>query len=216
MGSDDAPEPDASRHTPEEEHGPRTIHVALFLLAALLLVAAVTDPASVLPRDSTLHGDQHVDEASGLVISVPVGWTASGRSEFGTVQIAPTGAGRHPDTRIVAGSLDDGSPAAVLPAHRDAAEELAETIQLHLIGVQGARDDLRIEEVSNDAGEGTSFSYVVAPRDPTEEESGGLVYVAVFGEGDQRWWVGYVTSSQGSAPGPGWVDRIVGGIGVAE
>lgn len=216
MGSDDAPEPDASHLTPEEKHGPRTIHVALALLATLLLVAVVTDPASVLPRDSTLHGDQHLDEASGLQISVPVGWRASSRSEFGSVQIAPTGAGRHPDTRIVAGRLEAVSPASAFPDHREAAEALAETIQLHLIGVEGARDDIRVEEVENDAGEGASFSYVVAPRAPAEEESGGLVYVAVFGEGDDRWWVGYVTSSQGSAPGPGWVDRIVGGIRVAE
>lgn len=216
MGSDDAPEPDASRLTPEEKHEPRTLHVALFLLAALLLVAVVTDPASVLPRDSTLHGDNHLDEASGLEIVVPVGWRASTSSEFGSVQLVPTGSGRYPSTRILAGRLHEGTPAAAFPDHAEAATELASTIQLHLMGVEGARDDLRTEEVENDAGDGASVSYVVAPTDPSEEDSGGLVYVAVFGDGDDRWWVGYVTSSQGSAPGPRWVDGIVGGIGVAE
>ena len=216
MGSDDAPAPDASRLTPEERTGPRTIHVALLLLGALLLVAVVTDPASVLPRDSTLHGDQHLDEVSGLEITVPVGWRASSRSDFGSVQIAPSGAGRNPDTRIVAGRVDAGTPAAAFPDHGEAAAVLADAIQQHLMGVEGARDDLRIEEVENDAGDAETISYVVAPRDPTDEESGGLVYVAVFGTDEDRWWVGYVTSSQGSAPGPGWVDRIVSGIGVTE
>lgn len=223
MGSDsdadsdaDSDVPDANRLTPEEKRGPRTIHVVLFLLAALLIVSVATDPASVLPRDSTLHGERHVDEQSGLELAVPVGWRISSGADFGTVEMVPTDSGRNHDTRILAGRLEPGNAAAAVADDQGAATALAEIIQQYVLGVDGTRDDRRTAEVSNDAGEGRSISYIVVPDTREQEDEGGLIYAAVFGDADERWWLSYMTSSQGAAPSAHWVDRIVDDIRLAE
>ena len=217
MGSDDdTPAPDASHLTPEEKRGPSTLHVALMLLAALLIVSVVTDPASVLPRDSTLDGEYHTDEVSGLEIAVPVGWRVSRAADFGSVQIVPVGSGSEPDTRILAGTLAPGNAAAAITDDQGAATALAEILQRYVLGIEGERDDLRTADVSNDVGEGKSASFVVVPTEPGDDEAGGLIYAAVFGTEDERWWLGYMTMSQGSAPDPSWVDRIVNDVRLAE
>ncbi|MDX2357851.1 hypothetical protein [Dietzia sp. PP-33] len=232
MGSDDSPAPDsssaadhtsapvdaadASHLTPEEKRGPRTIHVALALLAALLLVAVATDPESVLPRDSTLHGAHHLDEESGLEIAVPVGWQVIGQPEIGSVQMAPVGSGHALDTRILAGVLEPGIAAAAITDDQGSATALAETIQLYLMGVTGTRDELRVSDVSNEAGSGASVSYVLVPDDSEDADAGGLVYAAVFGSEGRRWWVAYLTTAQQSTPGTRWMDRIVSDIRLAE
>lgn len=203
------PAPDASHLTPEEKRGPRTIHVALALLATLLIVAVATDPASVLPRDSTLDGAHHLDEVSGLEIAVPVGWQIVDEPEFGSVQMAPVGSGRALDTRILAGELEPGIAAATISDDQGAATALAEIIQLYVMGVTGSRDELRTSEVRNDAGDGAAVSFVVVPDGSADASAGGLVYTAVFGSEEQRWWLAYVTTSQQSAPGTNWMDRIV-------
>lgn len=236
MGSDDSPAPDleaettsgpefaadytpapdgatdASHLTPEEKRGPRTIHVALALLAALLIVAVATDPASVLPRDSTLHGEHHLDEESGLEIAVPVGWQITPARDLGTVQMVPVGSGRALDTRILAGELEPGIAAAAISDNQGAATALAETIQLYVMGVPGARDEQQITRVSNGAGDGAAVSYVVVPDAPADVDDGGIVYTAVFGSEGRRWWVAYVTTAQQSTPGTRWMDRIVNDI----
>lgn len=204
---DDAP--DASHLTPEENRGPRTIHVALGLLALLIVVAVATVPESVLPRDSTLHGDYHLDQASGLEIVVPVGWRARADAEFGSLELVPVGSGRAPDTRILAGALEPGIAAAAIADNEGAATALAETIQQYVLGVTGVRDDRRTATVENEAGSGASVSYVVVPDDPARLDAGGLVYTAVFGVPEQRWWVAYVTTEQQSSPGARWMGRIV-------
>src|SRR5699024_12770019 len=107
--SDDVPDvPDANRLTPEERRGPRTLQVALFLLAALLLVSVATNPAAVLPRDSTLAGDHHLDEESGLEIAVPVGWRVKSGPDFGSVGMVPTGSGGSHGARMLGGRADTG------------------------------------------------------------------------------------------------------------
>ncbi|MFN3601587.1 MAG: hypothetical protein ACK4UY_09390 [Dietzia sp.] len=222
MGSDDSPAsdhapatddaPDASHLTPEEKRGPRTIHVALALLAALLIMAVATDPASVLPRDSTLHGAHHLDEESGLEIAVPIGWQITGEPEIGTIQMVPVGSGHALDTRIIAGVLEPGIAAAAIADDQGAATALAEIIQLYLMGVTGTRDEQRVSEVRNEAGEGASVSYILVPDDAEDATAGGLVYAAVFGSEGRRWWVAYVTTAQQSTPGPRWMDRIVGDV----
>lgn len=204
---DDAP--DASHLTPEENRGPRTIHVALGLLALLIVVAVATAPESVLPRDSTLHGDYHLDQASGLEIVVPVGWRARADAEFGSLELVPVGSGRAVDTRILAGALEPGIAAAAIADNEGAATALAETIQQYVLGVTGVRDDRRTATVENEAGSGASVSYVVVPDDPARLDAGGLVYTAVFGNSGQRWWVAYVTTEQQSSPGARWMGRIV-------
>ncbi len=223
MGSDDSPgpefaadytpapddAPDASHLTPEEKRGPRTIHVALGLLALLLVVAVAASPESVLPRDSTLHGEYHLDEESGLEIVVPVGWRARTNAGFGSVELVPVGTGQALNTRIFAGTLDPGSPAAGAVDDEGAAIALAETVQQQILGVTGGRDDVRGSLVENDAGTGASVSYIVVPDDPARADDGGLVYAAVFGTPEQRWWVAYVTTTQQSSPGPRWMGRIV-------
>ena len=226
MGTDDAPvpeyaadyapapddAPDASHLTPEEKRGPRTVHVALGLLASLLIVAVATTPASVLPRDSTLHGEHHVDEESGLELAVPVGWRVVSDAEIGSVQLVPVGTGRALDTRILAGALEPGIAAAAISDDQGAATALAETIQLYVLGVSGIRDERRVTRVDNDLGTGAAVSYVVVPDEFADLDSGGLVYTAVFGEEGRRWWVAYVTTSQQSAPGVKWMDDIVDGV----
>lgn len=230
MGTDDAPVPeyaadytpapddaqDASHLTPEEKRGPSTVHVALALLAALLVVAVATNPAAVLPRDSTLHGDYHVDEASGLELQVPVGWRVSEAPEFGTVQMRPVGTGHALDTRILAGPLEPGIAAAAITDDQGAATALAETIQLYVLGVPGSRDEQRSVPVDNEAGTGAAISYVLVPGDVADQDSGGLVYTAVFGSEGTRWWVAYVTTAQQSAPGIQWMDRIVDNVRLPE
>lgn len=222
MGSDDSPAteytpapddaPDASHLTPEENRGPRTIHVALALLGALLIVAVATDPAAILPRDSTLHGAHHLDEDSGLDIPVPVGWVIEDGPEFGSVQLVPVGSGRTPDTRILAGELEPGIAASAIADDTGAATALAEIVQTYVMGVAGSHDELRTSEVSNDAGDGVAVSFVVVPEASADLVAGGLVYAAVFGSEERRWWVAYTTTSQQSAPGTRWMDRIVDDI----
>ncbi|MFS4488625.1 APA family fibronectin-binding glycoprotein [Dietzia kunjamensis] len=230
MGTDDSPvpeyaadytpapddAPDASHLTPEEERGPRTVHVALGLLAALLVAAVATNPASVLPRDSTLSGTYYVDEGSGLELQVPVGWRVIDDPEFGSVQLRPDGTGRALDTRILAGPLDAGIAAAAITDDQGAATALAETIQLYVLGVSGTRDEQRVVPVDNEAGTGAAISYVVVPDGIPDQDSGGLVYTAVFGSEDSRWWVAYVTTAQQSAPGVRWMDRVVDHVRLPE
>ncbi|AVM64264.1 hypothetical protein M3B38_14560 [Dietzia cinnamea] len=226
MGTDDAPvpeyaadyspapddAPDASHLTPEEKRGPRTVHVALGLLAFLLIVAVATNPASVLPRDSTLHGEHHLDVDSGLELSVPVGWRVVSDAELGSLQIVPVGTGHALETRILAGALEPGIAAAAIADDQGAATALAETIQLYILGVSGIRDERRVTRVANDAGTGAAVSYVVVPDEFADLDSGGLVYTAVFGSEGRRWWVAYVTTAQQSAPGVKWMDKIVDSI----
>ena len=230
MGTDDSPvpeyaadytpapddAPDASYLTPEEKRGPRTVHVALGLLAALLVAAVATNPASVLPRDSTLAGTYYVDEGSGLELQVPVGWRVIDDPEFGSVQLRPVGTGRALDTRILAGPLDAGIAAAAITDDQGAATALAETIQLYVLGVSGTRDEQRVVPVDNEAGTGAAISYVVVPDGIPDQDSGGLVYTAVFGSEDSRWWVAYVTTAQQSAPGVRWMDRVVDHVRLPE
>jgi len=215
MGSDDSPAPDhdpapdASHLTPEEKRGPRTIHVALGLLAALLIVSVVTTPEAVLPRDSTLHGAHHVDPASGLDVPVPVGWVVADSPEFGSLMLVPVGSGRALDTHILAGRLEPGIAAAAVGDDRGAANALAETIQLYVMGVSGTPDEQRTVDLGTGAGDGAAVSYVVVPDADSDPDSGGLVYAAVFGSGDERWWIAYTTTAQQSAPGTRWMDRLV-------
>ena len=230
MGTDDSPvpeyaadytpapddAPDASHLTPEEKRGPRTVHVALGLLAALLVAAVATNPASVLPRDSTLSGTYYVDEGSGLELQVPVGWRVIDDPEFGSVQLRPDGTGRALDTRILAGPLDAGIAAAAITNDQGAATALAETIQLYVLGVSGTRDEQRVVPVDNEAGTGAAIAYVVVPDGIPDQDSGGLVYTAVFGSEDSRWWVAYVTTAQQSAPGVRWMDRVVDHVRLPE
>lgn len=230
MGTDDAPvpeyaadyspapddAPDASHLTPEEKRGPRTVHVALGLLAFLLIVAVATNPASVLPRDSTLHGEHHLDVDSGLELAVPVGWRVVSDAELGSLQIVPVGTGHALETRILAGALEPGIAAAAIADDQGAATALAETIQLYILGVSGIRDERRVTRVANDAGTGAAVSYVVVPDEFADLDSGGLVYTAVFGSEGRRWWVAYVTTAQQSAPGVKWMDGIVDSVRLAE
>ena len=230
MGTDDSPvpeyaadytsapddAPDASHLTPEEKRGPRTVHVALGLLAALLVTAVATNPTSVLPRDSTLAGTYYVDEGSGLELQVPVGWRVIDDPEFGSVQLRPVGTGQALDTRILAGPLEPGIAAAAITDDQGAASALAETIQLYVLGVSGTRDEQRVVPVDNEAGTGAAISYVVVPDGIPDQDSGGLVYTAVFGSEDRRWWVAYVTTAQQSAPGVRWMDRVVDHVRLPE
>ena len=211
MGSDDSAPADASHLTPEEKRGPSTLHVALLLLVALLVLSVLTSPEKVLPRDSTLHGAHHADEESGLDVPVPVGWKVQSAPVFGSVQIVPTGTGQALSTRILAGRLDPGTAAAAISDDRAAAMVLAETVQQYVMKVAGLRDDLRFADVENEIGPGASASYVVVPTEGGEG-AGGLVYAAVFGSGADRAWLAYLTTSQTSTPGAGWVDRLVADV----
>lgn len=211
---DDAP--DASHLTPEEKRGPTTLHVALALLGALLIAAVAANPSAVLPRDSTLHGENHVDEESGLEIAIPVGWRVRENATFGTMELVPTGSGQALDTRILVGTLEPGIAAAAIDDDLGAATALAETIQQYLLNVSGARDDRRTTPVENNAGDGSAISYVVIPDGIEDTTAGGLVYSAVFGSDQRRWWAAYVTTSQHSAPGVRWMDRIVSNIGLPD
>ena len=211
---DDAP--DASHLTPEEKKGPRTIHVVLAMLAALLIVAVAADPASVLPRDSTLDGAHHLDQESGLEVPVPVGWQVEDDPGFGTIQIVPTGSGPHPETQILAGVLEPGIAAAAIADDQGAATALAETVQQYILGVSGTRDDKHSSSVDNDAGRGAAIAYVVVPTGEEEAHAGGLVYAAVFGSEGRRWWMAYISTSQQAAPGTRWMDRIVDDVRLPE
>ena len=204
---DDAP--DASHLTPEEKSGPRTIHVALAMLALLLVVAVSADPASVLPRDSILDGAVHVDPESGLELPVPVGWRVEEDPGFGSVQLVPDRSETRPEAQILAGVLEPGIAAAAISDDQGAATALAETVQQYILGVSGTRDDMRRSTVDNPAGRGAAVAYVVVPSGTEDAHAGGLVYAAVFGTQNQRWWIAYTSTSQQSAPGTRWMDRIV-------
>lgn len=212
---DTAPEdetPDASHLTPEEKRGPRTIHVAIGLLTLLIVVSVINSPESVLPRDSTLAGNYVADASSDLEIVVPVGWESVDDVEFGSLELVPVDSGNDPETRIFAGALDSGMPAAAIADNEGAATALAETVQQYILGVRGIRDDKRTFDVVNELGTGAAVSYVVVPEDPAQVADGGLIFAAVFGTPEERWWVAYMSTSQQSAPGPRWMSRIVNSI----
>lgn len=205
MGTQPHPEPAA--RTEERRRGPSTLAVSLFMIAALLASSVASDPTTVLPRDTTILVERHPDRAAGIEIPMPVGWQSTGTPAFGSTELEPTPGESAYRATILAGRLGPDVPASAITDDRGAATALAETIEEYVLHISGTRDEQRDVEVHNGVGAGHATSFVVSPNGG--DTGGGLVYVAVFGDGADRAWLAYITETPSDAPEPRWMDRVV-------
>ena len=196
---------------------------------------------TVTPAIQVAAGSDHEDAEAGLVVPVPAGWRAEqGDLVFGSTalvpepQSGPRGDGDGDDAAGTAAPGDDIGPGGVvlvgaltpdLVAAREADNQRAAAVLVSGMGefflpIPGRRTEQRMEEVSGRVGDGWALSYRVVGEGPDggpiPEDAGvpaeGLVYTAVVGEGDQRYWLTYIgTPADGTvgSPGPEWADAIV-------
>lgn len=200
----------------------------IVLVAVLAVVAAV---ATVLisqktysPTERTLSakiqvaaGSEHVDEAAGLVIRVPEGWRAvPGGMMLESAILEPEKV------------LEDGSPGGLVfigeltpemlgsqdVSNEDIAAELASGYGQTLLPFPLQSVSENTEAITSRAGDGVALSFrVVSAMQPESfGPEGALIYSAVVGEGDSRYWLTYIgIPADGSmySPNAEWADEII-------
>lgn len=207
----------------------RGLTIAVIVLVALLamIAAAVTVVVSQRtygPSERTMSaktqvaaGPDHTDPAAGLTVRVPAGWDAnSGAMPFGTTALLPEGAStsRGAGGIVFLGALTPEMLAGQDVSNEQAAFSLATGIGQAVLPVPGRPTQERIEEISSSVGDGTALSFRVIPsvQQPMIGPEGALVYSAVVGEGDSRFWLTYIaTPGDGSMDSPRaeWANEIV-------
>lgn len=203
----------------------------IMLIVLVAVLAVVVAVATVLisqrtyaPSERTLSpaiqvaaGSEFVDPAAGLTIRVPEGWQAeSGDLPFGTTVMAPESMTADGGAEGIAfiGALTPEMTGGQQVDNKQAAYALASGIGPTLLPVPGQPVDEQIEEISTRAGDGWALSFRVVPT--TQQNmlgsDGALVYTAVVGEGEQRYWMTYVgVPGDGSMDSPDtrWADKVV-------
>ena len=203
--------------------------VLLIVLVAVLAVAAavatvVISQKTYAPTERTLTGkiqvaagSEYVDETAGLVIRVPEGW-----------QAAPAGMMLESTILEPEKALEDGSPGGLvfigeLPPemlggqqvnNEGIAAELASGYAQALLPFPLQAVSENWEEVSSRAGDGVALSLRVTPAMQPEMfgAEGALIYAAVVGEDDARYWLTYIgIPADGSmySPNAEWADEII-------
>lgn len=200
----------------------------IVLVAVLAVVAAVAtvviSQKTYAPSERTLSaktqvaaGSEYTDEAAGLVVRVPEGWRAApGGVVFDSTILEPEEV------------LEDGSPGGVvfighltsqtLPSpqvtNEELATELASGYGQTMLPLPLQPVSETVEEISSRAGDGVALSIRVAPAVQPDlfGPDGALIYAAVVGEGDSRYWLTYVgvpADGSMSSPRAEWADEIV-------
>lgn len=203
----------------------------IMLIAVVAVLAIVAAVATVVisqrtyaPTERTLSpaiqvaaGTDYVDSVAGLTIRVPEGWQAeSGALPFGTTAMAPESMTEEGGAGGIAfiGALTPEMIGDQQVDNKQAAYALASGIGPTLLPVPGQPVDEQVEEISTRAGDGWALSFRVVPT--TQQamlgSDGALVYTAVVGEGEQRYWLTYVgVPGDGSMDSPDtrWADKVV-------
>lgn len=212
--------------------------VAVLAVVAAVVTVVVSSATyspgirTLSPRTQVAAGSDHVDPHAGLVVRVPEGWRVeSGELILGSTALVPVapfaqrdrGTAGGSDTAgdgdrlggiVLVGALTPDLFAAREPDNLRAAATLVTGMGEFFLPIPGEQVDHRVEEVSTGVGEGWALSYRVI-ADPALGEGapeGGLVYTAVVGEGDQRYWLTYVGSpadGRVDSPHAQWADEIV-------
>lgn len=218
----------------------RALTVLLVVLVALvaLIAAAVTvlvsqrthapSERTLTPSIQVAAGSEHVDDQAGLTMRVPEGWRVQpGDLIFGSTALVPDeadGPGGQPQAGAGPGSLvligqvtPEMFGAAVPPDNEPVATALATQMGEIFLPIPGQRVDPRVRDLSGragqGAGEGVGVSYRLEPEGGQGMlgPDGALVYSAVIGEGDQRYWLTYIgapADGSMSSPGAEWADEI--------
>lgn len=181
------------------------------------------------PKIQVAAGSEHVDTEAGVEIAVPEGWRVeSGDLVFGSTVLIPeepagadgvSGAGESGDgesgapaeaqgagSLILVGALTPNLFASQEPDNQRAAASLVTGMGQFFLPVPGQAAEERIHPISSRAGDGWALSLRVLPAEPGGliGPEGALVYSAVVGEGDQRYWLTYIGDpADGSMDSPG-------------
>ncbi|KAA0919942.1 hypothetical protein FQ137_04575 [Dietzia sp. ANT_WB102] len=202
------------------------------LVAVLAVVAAVVtvivssatySPGirTLSPKTQVAAGVDHVDPDAGLIVRVPEGWRVeSGDVIFGSTVLVPESAEDKTDSAgrlggiVLVGALTPDFVASQEADNQRAAVALIIGMGELFLPIPGQQVDHRMDEISTDVGDGWALSYrvVADPALGAGTPAGGLVYTAVVGEGDARFWLTYVGSPADGAmdsPHAEWADEIV-------
>ena len=197
--------------------------VAVVAVVAAVLTVVVSQKTyapgerTLSPKIQVAAGSDHIDEATGLAIRVPEGWQAeSGDLLFGTTALIPEkvstdgGAGG----LVFIGALTEEMLGGQEVNNEQAAYALASAIGQTVLPVPGQPTDESLEPISSRVGDGSALSFRVIPmaQQAMLGPEGALIYTAVVGEGDDRYWLTYIGSpADGSMDSPRaeWADEIV-------
>lgn len=195
--------------------------VALIAAAVTVLVSQRTHAPSertLTPSIQVAAGTEHVDGEAGLTMRVPEGWRVEdGDLVLGTTAMVPEvtgGAGEQgAGSLVLVGALTEDLFPVEESDNQRAAASLVTGMGQFFLPVPGEATEERFQPISSRAGEGWAVSLRVLPSDPGGMVSpeGALVYSAVVGEGEQRYWLTYIGDpADGSmtSPGPEWADEI--------
>lgn len=207
--------------------------LAVALVALVAVVAAVVtvvvssatygpSPRTLSPKIQVAAGSDHVDPEAGVDVRVPEGWRVeSGDLVFGSTALVPEPVEGVPADQVGGGIVLVGAMTPNYFAAQESDNQRAAAMMVSGMGefflpVPGQRTEQRVEEISSDVGDGWALSYrVVAELPPgagTGVPAGGLVYTAVVGQDEERYWLTYVgTPADGAVESPGteWADEIV-------
>lgn len=223
---------------PRAGRGRTLLLVALIAVAAVIaavatvLISSATygpSPRTLSPKVQVAAGSDHVDPEAGLVIRVPEGWRVGpGGLVFGSTALVPEPVEGVPADQVGGGIVLVGALTPAFIASQESDNQRAAAMMVTGMGelflpVPGQRTEQRAERISSDVGDGWALFYRVVANPPPGAPAGvsaeGLVYTAVVGEGDQRYWLTYVgTPADGALESPRaeWADEIVERLRPAE
>lgn len=203
--------------------------VLLIVLVAVLAVAAavatvVISQKTYAPTERTLTGkiqvaagSEYVDEAAGLVIRVPEGWRAEpgGMMLESTIlepEEVPEDGG--PGGIVFIGELTPEMLGDPQVSNEAIAAELASVYGQAFLPLPLQAVSENSEEVTSRAGDGVALSIRVTAAMQPEMfgPEGALIYSAVVGGGDSRYWLTYIgIPADGSMDSPRaeWAGEII-------
>ena len=222
-------------HGADQLTGRGRIILSVAVVALLAVVAAVATvvissatydptPRTLSPKTQVAAGSDHVDAEAGVEVRVPEGWRVEpGDLVYGSTALVPEPVDGLPPGQtgggiVLVGALTPNLFAAHETDNQRSAAAMSSGMGEYFLPVPGQRTEQRMEEISSDLGDGWAMSYRVVPdrslgaTSATGAAAGGLVYAAVVGEGEQRYWLTYVgTPGDGAMESPGreWADEIV-------
>lgn len=204
--------------------------VVLVVLLAMIAAAVtwVVSERTYGPSERTMSaktqvaaGSEYTDEAAGLTFRVPEGWMAeSGPMPFGTTAMMPEEMSAKGGLVFI-GALTPEMLGGQDVNNEQAAIALANSIGQSVLPIPVRPVGERADEISTRVGDGTSVwvRVVGAGQQQMLGPDGALIYSAVVGEGDSRFWLTYIGSpADGSmvSPAADWAEAIVKKFELAE
>ncbi len=205
--------------------------LAVIAAVATVVISQKTYPPAertVSAKTQVAAGSEYVDEQAGLTFRVPMGWQAeSGALLFGSTMLVPemvvpedaeaadAEAEAAEGTGLVfIGALTPEMLGGADPTNEEAAWSLATGIGQALLPIPAQPVDEQSVEFRNRVGDGVAVSVRILPliEQPVVGPEGALIYSAVVGEGDERFWLTYVgVPGDGSTTSPdaAWATEII-------